>query len=144
MAAAEAGGFNSGVGGEHASGGMSTFFPLIAEGLVRVLADRIGLGLSGNYGQQESTPIANRFMGNSSTLDSYGSGTTGQTQSHSHSHGNYGDKLENSLDQYEGQRSTGPEHHHHHHQSSGPTGQAVSGAYSGGGVGNALTGESEF
>ncbi len=62
--------------------------------------------------------------------------------------GGAGDRLENSLDNYDESRSsttgtTGHHHHHHHHHQRQEEGEAVSGQYAGTEAGDALTGQRE-
>ncbi|WWD09629.1 hypothetical protein V865_007757 [Kwoniella europaea PYCC6329] len=114
LAQNEQSGFNAGVGGNHASGGIPS-----------------------------GTPIADKFTsGSSNTPDVYGS-----TGSHGHHHGatgagtGVGAKLDNALDQYSGS-GTGTGSHGSHGTHGAQGGDAVSGAYEGGGTRDALTGQS--
>ncbi|OCF37669.1 hypothetical protein I316_00796 [Kwoniella heveanensis BCC8398] len=117
----ERSGFNAGVGGSHASGGIPS-----------------------------GTPIADKFTsGSGNTPEPYGSTGAGTgtvpTSHHGHHHGHHegagvgsgtgtGAKLDNALDQYSstGSRVGGV-----------GSGDAVSGAYEGGGARDGLTGQSD-
>ncbi|OCF74025.1 hypothetical protein I204_05875 [Kwoniella mangroviensis CBS 8886] len=116
LAQNEQSGFNAGVGGNHASGGIPS-----------------------------GTPIADKFTsGSSNTPDVYGS--TGSHGHHHGATGTgagtgSGAKLDNALDQYSGSGTgNGTYGTHGTHGTQG--GDAVSGAYEGGGTRDALTGQS--
>ncbi|WVQ97633.1 hypothetical protein IAU59_004747 [Kwoniella sp. CBS 9459] len=121
----ERSGFNAGVGGNHASGGLPS-----------------------------GTPIADKFTsGSGNTPDPYGSSTgtstgTVPTGHHGHHHSHHegagvgsgtGAKLDNSLDQYSG---TGSRVGGVGSGTGAGAGEAVAGAYEGGGTRDGLTGQS--